>query len=76
MIQGLAIDLTAIAANTPNPDFTAFISQVADAAAQVSAIVQSFKSAAPLSARGRGGVDAVSDLGSATLRLKTFAAKK
>jgi hypothetical protein len=59
----LALDDTiaaAIAANSPNPDFTAVYSSLADAVGQVVAIVQQFTgSAAPVVARTDVGVDVV-----------------
>lgn len=70
----------AIAANNANPDLTAVISQVADAVAQVVAIVQRFHLLAPPAAVARmktsTGVDAIGDLSAASARLKTFATKK
>jgi hypothetical protein len=69
----------AIAANTPNPDFTAMLSQVADAVGQVVSIIQNFQATSPAIAehlRSQGGVDAVSDLNTASVRLKVLSAKK
>ena len=68
----------AIAANTPNPDFTAIISQVADAVAQIVSIVQSFHG--PMTAehivRAPSGVDAVADMAAASARLRAASVKK
>jgi hypothetical protein len=62
----------AIAANTTNPDFTAVISQLSAAVAQVVTIIQSFESstAAPSLRTTDGGVDALADLTAAAASLK------
>lgn len=71
----------AIAANTPNPDFTAVISQLSDAVGQIVQIVQSFMTSTPAPAlvarvRTPGGVDAVADMGAAAGRLKVMTVKR
>lgn len=70
----------AIAANTPNPNFTTVIGQLSDAVASIVQIVQSFmSSAAPAVAahtRTAGGVDAVADMSLASTKLKALTLKK
>ena len=76
----LALDdaiAAAIAANTPNPDFTAIFGQLSDAVGQVVAIVGQFTSPSVQPAvRTPGGVDALADMQAALARLKAAAAKK
>jgi hypothetical protein len=70
----LALDdaiAAAVAANTPNPDFTAVFSQVAAAVGQIVSIVQQFMvSPAAPSVRSVNGVDVIKDMGEAVVRLK------
>ena len=67
----------AVAANTPNPNFTTVIGQLSDAVGSIVAIVQQFM-AAPAVAHTRtpGGVDAVADMSAAAGRLKALTLKK
>jgi len=69
---------TAITANTPNPDFTAAISQVADAVAQVVAIVESFQTSTQSLAvvQTDAGVNAVVDMNAGVAQLRAAAYKK
>jgi hypothetical protein len=68
----------AIAANNPNPDFTAVIGQLSGAVAQVVAIVQQFltTSAVASHVRTAGGVDAVADMSAAAGRLKALTVQR
>ena len=68
----------AIAASTPNPNFTAAISALSDAVAQIVAIVEQFMPAtspAVAHTRTSKGVDAVADMSTAAGRLKALTVK-
>jgi hypothetical protein len=67
----------AIAANTPNADFSAVLSQLSNAVAQIVAIVEQFMTPAIAPhAHTAGGVDAVGDMSAAAGRLKALTVKK
>ena len=62
----------AIAANTPNPNFTAVFSQVAAAIGQVVSIVEQFMTGAVTPAiRSANGIDIVADMNTAVARMKS-----
>ena len=68
----------AIAASTPNPNFTAAISALSDAVAQIVAIVEQFMPAtspAVAHTRTSKGVDAVADMSTAAGHLKALTVK-
>jgi hypothetical protein len=69
----------AIAANNTTPNFAAIYSSLADAVAQVVAIVQQFTgpsdAGAVASVRTTGGVDVLADMKTAAQRIKTVAGK-
>ena len=67
----------AIAANTPNPNFTAVIAQLSQAVASIVAIVQQFMtSAVVVHTHTVSGVDAIADMSAASARLKALTVKK
>ena len=67
----------AVAANTPNPDFTAVIEQLSAAVGQIVSIVQSFMTPGVAQhTRTAGGVDAVGDMSAAAGHLKALAVKR
>lgn len=64
----------AIAANTPNPDFSALLSSLSDGIAQIVSVVQEFRTKAPGSAEKMrampGNVDAFADMQAVVSKLK------
>ena len=66
----------AIAANTPNPNFTAVIAQLSQAVASIVAIVQQFMTpVVVVHTHPVSGVDAIADMSAASLRLKALTVK-
>jgi hypothetical protein len=67
----------AIAANTPNPNFTVVISQLSAAVGSIVQIVQNFMTTPSVVAHTKtaGGVDVIGDMSSAAGRLKALTVK-
>lgn len=65
----------AIASNAANPSFDAIFSQVADAVAQVVAIVQNFQSSPAVARVSGNGVDVVADMNAAVAHIREASKK-